>query len=118
MPKSDTQFKPGNPGRPVGAVGGRQKLVNELDKLLSKEANTKLVIEAWQKELRDKPLAFWLRYVVPLLPKETLLKLSGGSDTGRGLVEAVAAVLNAKAGDNGKPKEARPERSTSRYPGD
>lgn len=90
----------------------------ELDKFLSESENIDLLCKGWKKAIADNPLRFFEKIIMPLLPKETLLKLSGGSDMGRGLVEAVAAVLNATDGEkgNGKPKDARPERSTSRDP--
>lgn len=96
MPKEDTQFKPGAPGRPKGAVGGRQKLVNALDVLLAKEGNQKKMIAAWQESFNDSPMRFWNRVIVPLLPKESLVKVLGGSEMGRGLVDAVRMALAAK----------------------
>ena len=96
-------FKPGEGGRPKGAIGGRQKLVNALDVLLAKEGNQKKMIAAWQSTFNDDPMRFWNRVIVPLLPKESLVKVLGGSEMGRGLVDAVRMALAARV------EESRPE---------
>jgi hypothetical protein len=108
MPKEDTQFKPGSAGRPVGAVSGRTKMINAMDSLLSKEGNKQKIMAAWQKEIDKNAAVFWNRYVLPLLPKESLVKVLGGSEMGRGLVDAVRMALAARV------EESRPETIAAR----
>ena len=59
MSKEATQFKPGNPGKPVGAVSGRTKMINAMDSLLSKEGNKQKIMAAWQAEIDKNAAAFW-----------------------------------------------------------
>lgn len=84
MPKSDTWYKSGpvsasgnRRGRPKGAVGGRAAALMLLDKVLSKEKNKKLLEIALGKEFRADPMKFFRQIIMPLLPKEQILKMEG-----------------------------------------
>lgn len=76
------QFPPGvsgNPnGRPIGAVSGRKKLLAELDDLLGDEETLTLFREDLKKKMQDNPLAFFMKVVVPLMPKEFIVETKGG----------------------------------------
>lgn len=78
-------------------------MINAMDSLLSKEGNKQKIMAAWQKEIDKNAAVFWNRYVLPLLPKESLVKVLGGSEMGRGLVDAVRMALAARV------EESRPE---------
>ena len=73
MPKSDTQFKPGNPGGPGRPPGMRNKLSEAFIKALADdfEANGLLTVEQVRTE---KPEAY-LNVICKLMPK--LMELSG-----------------------------------------
>ena len=62
------------PGRPRGSGGGRTRVLLELDRLLAKAANTKRLREALQAEFDADPVAFFRRFVMPLLPRESLVQ--------------------------------------------
>lgn len=74
MPKEDTQFKEGNPGRPKGSYGGRRKCLLVLDKMLAKKKNLKRLEQAFQRRFDKNPLLFWAHYAVPVLPKQIELE--------------------------------------------
>jgi len=82
--------KPGNfkkgctpgPGRPKGSSSGRTKALLVLDEIMGREEN----LERLRIELQDafgrKPLGFWLKFVVPLLPKESRVEFTRSLDLG------------------------------------
>ena len=73
----------GNPkGRPRGTCGGRVQALVELDRILARRSNKRLLSEVLQKEFRADPLKFFKTVIMPLLPKES--KLSFDQD---GIVE-------------------------------
>lgn len=88
--KADTQFKPGNPGKPKGA---RHKLGEAFVKALHSdfEANGKVAIERARDEKPDQ----YLKVIASLLPKE----IEVGENFATALKEsrdaAVAAALRA-----------------------
>lgn len=77
MPKSDGWFKKGNPGRLPGTEGGRKKALRELDKLIAKEGNLRKLVEKWQELFDRNPAAFFMKVVMPLVPKEFILQHGG-----------------------------------------
>lgn len=76
MPSEDTQFKPGHPNlcKP-GNVHGRQKVLGAFDKFLTDHRIEQLV-ECWKKEWDKNPLAFYNKYIYPLLPKESKIEVN------------------------------------------
>lgn len=99
MPKSPDEkpwrFKPGNPGRPHGAIGGRHKALNALDEMVNKEPNIKKLQAHWQKLFDKNPAGFWLKFVVPLLPKGVNIGLEdAGSQLSRALYLALIEYAN------------------------
>ena len=72
-------FKPGqsgNPrGRPSGTVGGRTRALQILDEVSNREDNAALLAQAMDAAMKKNPLAFFLKYMAPLLPKEALLRV-------------------------------------------
>jgi hypothetical protein len=89
------QWKPGESGNPSGGpLGGRRKALLALDKFLSKDQSLSALVKFWDAELQENPRRFCNEIWRPLLPKESILELSGGSEMGRGVLLAIARVLN------------------------
>jgi hypothetical protein len=64
----------GNPkGRPKGAYGGRIQALAELDRLLARGKNKKLLARALEAELQADPVRFFKGVIMPLLPREAKL---------------------------------------------
>lgn len=92
----------GNPkGRPKGTVGGRHKALIELDKFLAEAETIEALHEGWRKGVKANPLGFWVKVVVPLLPKNIALDIMGGEEAVRGVYRAVVEVLSDERGGNG-----------------
>lgn len=89
-------FQLGNPGKQPGTKCGRSKAVAALDKFLSEEGTLETLVESWRDQLESNPERLWLKTILPLLPKEMLLKLQGGERIGRGVVEAVREIINSQ----------------------
>ncbi len=78
-------FEPGqsgNPaGRPKGTVSGRAAALGELDRLLNEPETQAALRDGLRAALLRDPAAFFLRFVVPLLPKQaakTMPSTEGG----------------------------------------
>ncbi len=71
-------FKPGqsgNPaGRPKGSGNGRAGALAILDKILGKESNKKLLEYKLEQEFKKNPVLFFRQIVMPLIPREHLVK--------------------------------------------
>ena len=66
----------GNPrGRPKGTCGGRVQALAELDRILARSSNNRLLSEVLQKEFRADPLKFFKTVIIPLLPRESKLAM-------------------------------------------
>ena len=66
----------GNPrGRPKGTCGGRVQALAELDRMLARSSNKRLLSEVLQKEFRADPLKFFKTVIIPLLPRESKLAM-------------------------------------------
>ena len=67
-------FEPGqsgNPaGRPRGAGSGRMQALGVLDQLLAEPGPQAALLEGLRTELARDPVAFFIRVVMPLLPKQ------------------------------------------------
>ena len=62
----------GNPkGRPKGSYGGRIQALAELDRILARSSNKRLLARALEKEFREAPLKFFKTVIMPLLPRES-----------------------------------------------
>lgn len=70
----------GGPGRPKGSFGGRHQALLILDKICAKAKNKKLLEKDLEAEFKASPKRFFRTYIMPLLPKETLV--TGNSFTG------------------------------------
>jgi hypothetical protein len=72
-------FEPGqsgNPaGRPKGTTSGRLAALSELDQLLNEPEVRAAVRDGLRAALLRDPAAFFLRFVVPLLPKQASLPM-------------------------------------------
>ena len=68
----------GGPGRPSGSLSGRGKLLGVLDQMLAEAGNLELFRQKIREKFNEDPLAFFKTYVMPLLPKDINLELSGG----------------------------------------
>jgi len=81
-------FKPGNnanpAGRPAGTVGGRTRALQILDEVSTRQDNAQLLAEAMDAAMKKNPLAFFLKYMVPLMPKEALLRVQATAQEHRG----------------------------------
>jgi hypothetical protein len=96
------RFEPGNaggPGRPKGSWGGRRRALQVVDEILADEGNLAALRSALQVRFDADPVKFWVRIAAPLLPSRGKLELElpGDAAVGRGLVAAVAAVLQEKS---------------------
>ena len=76
-------FKPGNNanprGRPPGTVGGRTRALQILDEVSNREDNAALLAQAMDAAMKKNPLAFFLKYMAPLLPKQALLRVENNA---------------------------------------
>ena len=118
-PGYKTRFgQPGGPksGRPVGAFGGRHAALMTLDKVMAEVGNQEKLKLAFQEAIDDDVLKFFRRYIMPLLPKEAIVKLGGEDEIldylGNLLVardEVIAARKEAKRDNGGKrsPRRSR-----------
>ena len=78
MAKIDTQFKTGHPGyKKKGSVCGRKQALAALDYVAGQESTQKKLKKAFQDKLSHSPMAFFTELIMPLLPKESALELSG-----------------------------------------
>ena len=66
----------GNPvGRPKGSYGGRIQALAALDRMLGKKKNQVVLTKALEEEFLSNPVRFFKTVVMPLLPRESKLKL-------------------------------------------
>lgn len=63
--------RPG-PGRPKGFATGRTKALYMLDQLLAKAENQQALERAFQAAFDKNPVRFFLRVVMPLMPRTAL----------------------------------------------
>ena len=78
----DHQFKPGVCGNPAGhgpgrGYGGRTKALMLLDQMLEEAGNIDLLRASFQVRFEKNPAKFFQELVMPLLPKETIGRLTG-----------------------------------------
>ena len=87
-------------GRPKGAVSGRARALELVDKVLTDSANVQSLEKALSKALREKPLWFFVNIVMPLLPKETKGTMESGDRVieWRSLVSTAAMAASVEAG--------------------
>lgn len=67
----------GGPGRPKGSVSGRSRCVQILDEMMSDAGNEQLLKEDLQKLFKQNPAGFYLKFIVPLIPKDVNLDVQG-----------------------------------------
>ena len=66
----------GNPkGRPKGSYGGRIQALAELDRMMGRGTNKRLLARALQEEFRKDPMGFFRSVIMPLLPRESKVAL-------------------------------------------
>jgi len=65
------------PGARKGKRGGRTKCIETLDKMLRNAGNQKILLEKLQESFEGDPLAFLLKFVYPVLPKDVNLEVTG-----------------------------------------
>ena len=91
----------GNPrGRPSGSYGGRIQALAALDKVLAKKKNQSALLRALEQEFEKDPIRFFKTIIMPLLPKESKLKLDqDGVIQWRSLIggESPPALLEARS---------------------
>jgi hypothetical protein len=85
--------KSGNPrGRPKGSYGGRIQALAELDRMMGRGQNKRLLARALQEEFRKDPMGFFRSVIMPLLPKESKVAVDReGVITWRSLISGEAA---------------------------
>jgi len=116
------QWKPGqsgNPGGPKkGVAGGRSAALRQLDEMLSRTENLRVLRAALEKDFRKNPMRFFRDVVMPLLPKQAVSQLQSGdrviewrglltvggpgSDAGMGEPRAVVDVKEVPRGLDGE----------------
>lgn len=75
------QFLPGKQPKvkKVGhPISGRAQALRELDEMLLKGRSCAILSEALQDELKRDPIGFFKTIVMPLIPRESLLRLESG----------------------------------------
>jgi hypothetical protein len=77
------RFAPGVCGNPQGGRlhhgSGRTQALRILDKVCKRSRNKEALFRALQTEFLDDPVRFFKTLVMPLLPKESLVKLEQAS---------------------------------------
>lgn len=79
----DTRFgQPGGPksGRPAGSFGGRHAALMTLDKVMAEAGNQRKLDVAFRKAIDENVLKFFRQYIMPLLPREAIVKLGGENE--------------------------------------
>ena len=100
---------PGGPGRPKGSKSGRRAALDLLDKVLLAKMSKRETWEALEKDVDDKygknPLGFFLKVIVPLVPREILVEHVG--EEMRAALHVFLETGNGKVKDEAKdePKE-------------
>jgi hypothetical protein len=83
-------LKNGGPGRPKGSVSGRSQALAVLDEVCG---DTKIK-EVMRKELMAKamanPVGFFMKIVVPLIPKEAVINMNLHEDTNNAILETLS----------------------------
>ena len=78
---SSTLWKPGQSGNPAGrkpgSIGGRQKAVLLLDKILAEEDVQAAIQNGLREYFLKKPVQAFRRLVMPLLPRYLKMESSG-----------------------------------------
>ena len=69
------KYAKGGPGRPKGSKSGRSKALLEVDKLISKHKNLRLLRIDLQEKFEKDPGNFFIRYIAPFIPKNVTLDL-------------------------------------------
>lgn len=92
------QFKPGQSGNPKGPdIGGRRKCLQLIDRLLAQKGNLVKLQEHFQKIFDKNPGGFYLKFVVPILPKEAKLDIDV-----QGTIQTVHSIIDIGRLDNGR----------------
>lgn len=82
-PTRDTlgRWLPGTVANPRGrALGGRAQALAILDTLLEKETNRRALARSLQRRFSKNPARFFQVFVMPLLPKDSLLRIEHDDD--------------------------------------
>jgi hypothetical protein len=81
---SPNLFKSGQLGNPArkesGTLGRKMKVMGILDRILGKEENIALLESALEDTLCQKPVWFFEKIIMPLLPKESRGVIEGGEN--------------------------------------
>jgi len=62
-------------GRPKGSVGGRMRALHLLDEIVAEDTCQDALRTAMRDELLADPAKFFLRFIVPLIPRESLHRI-------------------------------------------
>lgn len=66
----------GNPaGRPKGTYSGRTRALQIIDDMLAQAENLDALRAAMQAEFQKNPVRFFMRVVMPLLPKDARIEV-------------------------------------------
>lgn len=68
-------FCPNPLGRPKGVLSGRMQAVTILDRILANAKNQQIMERRLTEKLRKDPVWFFRALVIPLVPKEQVMKL-------------------------------------------
>lgn len=95
----NTRFgQPGGPksGRHVGSFGGRHMALMTLDKVMAEAGNQRKLDAAFREAIDDDVLKFFRQYIMPLLPKEAIVKLGGENEAINSAIYAALVKLANK----------------------
>ena len=79
-------FQPGNPGRPKGAVSGRARILQELDRMFKDDRNIERLRRDWQELFEKNPTGFVQRIAAQFIPREMILRHLEAPQPGGGIV--------------------------------
>jgi hypothetical protein len=107
MPERKGRFVKGGtpgPGRPKGSIGGRKKFLQMFDDLCADKRAMERMKLALAAKVAGDPEAFIKEFLMPLLPKESLVQVEGEQKAAVRIVgldpaaDAAAAAEAAKKG--------------------
>lgn len=78
------------PGLPKGTIGGRKRVIQDLDRFLGEERNHKRLFDELDAWLDDDPRDFWKSLILKLLPRNVTVT---GDDFGPALRLAIVDML-------------------------
>jgi len=81
------KFQKGHSGfKPKGAVHWQTRTLQEVAKVMKKQKNLKALVKHFQELFDNNPAGFFLKFVMPFLPKNVVLDLEKNNDLNINLI--------------------------------